>query len=226
MSRCSTALTLALALLVPAAARAADDETGEETAAPAPTRTKPAWRQEKHILEIGGYLGAFFPARDHGLYGGEMPALKPLKVGFDIGLRLAYMPLRFIGIEAEGGVSPTRVDIKDGERATTYAVRGHLILQLPTQLSLFVLAGGGMLGVSSKDPDIGKNIDGSIHFGGGLKYYVTPRVVLRIDGRDVISPAFANAMGGEPYWAHSGEFTFGAAFVLGRKTTKMHPKGT
>jgi hypothetical protein len=60
--------------------------------------------KEKHMLEVGGYLGALFPAKDHGLYGeGITRRARPLKTGFDVGLRIAYLPLRFVGIEAEGG---------------------------------------------------------------------------------------------------------------------------
>lgn len=195
-------------------------------------KPKPAWRTEKHILEVGGYLGAFFPAKDHGLYGdGVVTTQRELKTGFDIGLRLAYLPLRFIGIEIEGGAVPTKALWTNAEgedrkaSATVFGVRGHFILQMPTQLALFVVGGGGILGVGSKNDVLGKNVDGSLHIGGGLKYYATPRVVLRIDGRDVVSPSWSKGTVGGTDWAHHGEFTFGAAFVLGRKTAKMLKKG-
>lgn len=189
-------------------------------------KPKPAWLKEKHILEVGGYLGAFFTAADHGLYGdGITKTPRPLKPGFDVGVRLAYLPLRFVGVEVEGGVVPTKLDGNGGYKTTLFGVRGHLILQLPTRLSLFVVAGGGMLGASSGPKALGKNIDGTLHVGGGLKYYVTPKVVLRIDGRDILSPAWSKGMAGGQDWAHNAEFTFGASFVLGRQTTKMLAKG-
>ena len=106
-----------------------------------------------------------------------------------------------------------------------FGARGSVILQMPTRLSLFILAGGGMLGVSSKDSGVGKNVDGSMHVGGGLKFYVTKYVALRIDGRDIVSPSWAKEYGGQPAWAHHAEFTFGASFVWGRKGTKMWSKG-
>lgn len=199
---------------------------------PAAKKPRPAWLAEKHMLEVGLYMGALFPAKDHGLYGEEIAkSPRTLKTGFDVGLRLAYLPLRFVGVEAEGGISPMKVNYADdmtGEdqqrRAIVYALRAHVILQLPTQLSLFVVAGGGVLGVSSKNDSLGKNADGTLHVGGGLKYYLHKKVVLRIDGRDIIGPAFTKGMGG-PDWTHHAEFTFGASFVLGRQSTKMLKRG-
>lgn len=218
----------------PALARAAEDEAGAtaEGAEAPPKKPRPAWLAEKHMLEVGLYMGALFPAADHGLYGeGITTSQRSLKTGFDVGLRVAYLPLRFIGIEAEGGVSPTKVEYVGDEgknlvrRSTLFAMRAHLILQLPTQLSLFLVAGGGVLGVSSKNDALGKNADGTLHIGGGLKYYVHEKVVLRIDGRDIIAPAWTKGMGSGPTWTHFAEFTFGASFVLGRKSTKMLKKG-
>lgn len=215
------ALGLSFALASVAAPTLAQAKEGKDEKA-ARDAKKPAWRTEKHILEIGGYLGAFFPAADHGLYAdGVTMTPRPIKTGFDIGLRIAYLPLRFVGIEVEGGAVPTKLDGNGGFRTTLFGVRGHVILQMPTRLALFVVGGGGILGVASGSNALGKNVDGSLHVGGGLKYYLTPRVVLRIDGRDVIAPAFSKGMAGGQDWAHSGEFTFGASFVLGRKTTQM-----
>jgi len=210
-------LALALVSSVALPAFAADTDTDTDV---------PAWRKEKHILEIGGYLGAFFPSADHGLYAdGVTKTAKPIKTGFDIGLRLAYLPLRFVGIEIEGGLVPTKLDGNGGFTTIVFAARGHVILQMPTRLALFIVGGGGMLGGASDGKAIGTNVDGALHVGGGLKYYLTPKVVLRIDGRDVVSPAFSKGMTGGQDWAHSGEFTFGASFVLGRKSTKMLPRG-
>ncbi len=188
-------------------------------------KSKPAWRTEKNILEIGGYLGAFFPSDDHGLYGeGFDKTPRPLATGFSVGLRIAYLPVRFVGVELEGGVMPSKLDGNGGYKSTLVAARAHVILQMPTRLALFIVGGGGMIGVNSGGKALGRNVDGSLHVGGGLKYYLTPKVVLRIDGRDVVSPAFSKGMTGGRDWAHNGEFTIGASFVLGRKSTKMRPR--
>jgi OOP family OmpA-OmpF porin len=212
---------LALPLLTPSLARA------EEEAAAAPVeKPKPAWRKELHMLEVGWLLGAFFPAKDHGLYGVEPPnPPRAFKTGFDIGLRFAYLPVRFVGVEIEGNVSPTKVDVDDGKRSVLYGFRGHVLLQLPTRITPFLVAGGGVLGGSSQDELIGKKSGGALHVGGGLKIYVSKWVAIRIDGRDIAAPSYAKAAGGEPTWAHHGEFTFGVSFVWGRKGTKMWPKG-
>jgi OOP family OmpA-OmpF porin len=189
-------------------------------------KPKPAWRTEKHILEVGGYLGALFPAADHGLYAENITKTqRPIKTGFDVGIRFAYLPLRFVGVEVEGGIVPTKLDGNGGYKTTLFAVRGHLILQMPTRLALFVVGGGGILGVTSSAKGLGSNVDGTLHVGGGLKYYLTEKVVLRIDGRDIASPNFSRGMAGGQDWAHNGEFTFGASFVIGRKSTKMLPRG-
>ena len=219
----SLAPLLALALVSAAALHTAAPSVAHAGDASKP---RPSWRTEKHILEIGGYLGVFFPAADHGLYAdGVTETAKPIKTGFDVGVRLAYLPLRFVGIEVEGGVVPTKLQGNGGYSATLFAVRGHLVLQMPTRLALFVVGGGGVLGVTSPAKGLGSNVDGTLHVGGGLKYYLTEKVVLRIDGRDVISPNFARGTAGGQDWAHSGEFTFGASFVIGRHSTKMLPRG-
>lgn len=219
MPRTSTLLALALALSLPAPARAAEPS---ETPAPRP---KPVWLKEKHIIEVGWLMGALFPAKDHGLYGVQPPAPpRAFKIGFDIGLRFAYLPLRFVGVEIEGNVSPTKVDVPDGKRAVLYGFRGHVLLQLPTRVTPFIVGGGGMLGGSSQDDLVGKKVGGALHVGGGVKIYVTKYVAIRFDGRDIMMPGYAQASGGEGPWAHHGEFTVGATFVWGRKGTKMWPK--
>lgn len=230
MSRRSLSVPLVLSLA--AACLVVGHLADPGVAAAAEGKPKRAWLAEKHMLELGLYLGALFPADDHGLYGEKVAmSPRPLKTAFDVGLRVAYLPLRFVGIEAEGGLMPSKVAYTDGDgddvtrRAMLYALRAHVILQLPTQLSLFVVAGGGVLGVSSKNNALGKNADGTLHVGGGLKYYIHKKVVLRIDGRDIIGPAWTKGMDSGPTWTHHAEFTFGASFVLGRQSTKMPRKG-
>lgn len=218
MPRTPVLLALALALSLPAPARAAEPT---ET----PAKPKPAWLKEKHIIEVGWLLGALFPAKDHGLYGLQPPSPpRAFKTGFDIGLRFAYLPLRFVGVEIEGNVSPTKVDVENGKRSVLFGFRGHVLLQLPTRLTPFLVGGGGVFGGSSQDELIGKKIGGALHVGGGLKFYVNKYMAIRIDGRDIATPNYAQAAGGAPGWAHHGEFTIGAAFVWGRKGTKMWPK--
>jgi hypothetical protein len=210
----------ALASLSPSFGRA------EEPAPPPEPKPKPAWRKELHMVEVGWMMGALFPAKDHGLYGVEPPIpARSFKTGFDIGLRLAYLPVRFVGVEVEGHVSPTKVDVEEGKRAVLFGLRGHVILQLPTRITPFLVAGGGMLGASSKDELVGKKVDGALHVGGGLKIYVSKWVAIRFDGRDIVTPNYAQRAGGDPGFAHHGEFTIGASFVWGRKGTKMWPRG-
>ncbi|WP_434423023.1 hypothetical protein [Nannocystis pusilla] len=232
MPRTPTLVALASVLVpvlaLPSLARAQEpaEEPAAEAAAAKPEKPVPPWRKEMHMIEVGWLMGALFGAKDHGLYGVDPPnPPRPFKTGFDIGLRFAYLPVRFVGVEIEGNVSPTKVNVEDGKRAVLFGLRGHVILQLPTRITPFIVAGGGMFGGSSKDELVGKKVDGALHVGGGVKIYVSKWVAIRIDGRDIMTPSYAKAAGGELSYAHHGEFTFGVSFVWGRKGTKMWPRG-
>ena len=112
------------------------------------------WNQ-RHRVELGLYLGALFPPRNHELYS-EVPWHKPFDVAaLDTGLRFGYLPLPFIGLELEGGVMPTwtrQTDTHAGDEfALIYTARAHVIGQYPHRFSPFILAGYGILGVSADD---------------------------------------------------------------------------
>lgn len=131
------------------------------------------------LAELGLHGGAFFP-RNHELYGPRF-AYEPLRsAGPELGLRFAYYPLAFLGLELESAVMPTRTTITDSP-ATVVAARGHLIAQLPYRLAPFVLVGYGALIQSSRR--LGNDLDSALHYGGGLKLFVTRWVALRLDFR-------------------------------------------
>src|SRR5690349_3310817 len=91
--RTPTLVALALALSLPAPVFAAEPAPEGASAITVEPKPVPAWRKEKHMIEVGWLKGAFFPAKDHGLYGLEPPSpARAFKTGFDIGLRLAYLP--------------------------------------------------------------------------------------------------------------------------------------
>jgi outer membrane protein OmpA-like peptidoglycan-associated protein len=182
------------------------------------------WAPEAGMGEIGIYGGAFFPSANHELF---RPDLDLQRQGFqrlnfvapEVGLRGGYYPLRFFGIEAEGGVMPTRV--AGGDPALLYTVRGQLVAQLGLwSITPFVVLGGGALGVSSERSALGSDVDPSMHFGGGVKFYINRYVMLRLDIRDVIS----HKRGVDNVFnAHNPEVLLGLSFTLGRKKNQAKP---
>ena len=165
------------------------------------------WSQ-RHRLDLGLYAGVLFPPRAHELYD-EVAWQEPFDtVAFDVGLRVGYMPWPFIGLELEGGVIPTQTR-EGGDSALLYTVRAHVIGQYPARFSPFLLAGYGILGVSSDDSAVGNDIDGAFHAGLGLKFHATKRLTLRLDGRLIVSGQ-AGPTGFMPYF----ETLLGASYML------------
>ncbi|MBL8636349.1 MAG: OmpA family protein [Myxococcales bacterium] len=119
--------------------------------------------------------------------------------GFDhsaiVGLRIAYVPIPRLAIEAELGIIPTSTH--DGSsRLGVLSARGHLLLNLLTgRVRPFLLAGGGgmfsMMAIGSKLP---ADSEGALHAGGGLQVDITKLWGLRIDGRAVFPQALSSAL--------------------------------
>lgn len=178
------------------------------------------WAPVRNMWEIGAYGGVWFPSRHIELF--EPEPSQPDngrqrlgKVTPDFGLRAAYYPLRFLGVEAEGGVMPTRTEVSNG-RALPWHLRGHVIGQLGLwSITPFLLVGTGLVGVQSDPaPDaIGAEQDVAIHFGGGAKVFVNRWVMLRLDVRDVVS----NRRGVGQGLTSSPEILLGLSITLGRK---------
>ena len=170
--------------------------------------------------EIGVFGGLFFPAPRLELF---EPELDLPDQGFkdfetfspDVGLRVGYYPSRFLGLEAEGAVMPSRTD-PGGEQAIIFAGRGHLVAQLGLwSITPFVLAGASGLGVVSDRAAVGTDVDLGFHFGGGLKFYLNRWVNLRFDVRDTLSASRGVGDG----VIHNVELLGGLAITLGRRRT-------
>lgn len=221
-----------------------EPEEGEE-GSPESTRDRPAdgrrysarrrekedrwidrWPPTNHMAEFGIYGGVWFP--NHRLELFEPNEAAPDNgfqrfntVAPDVGLRAGYYPLRFVGIEAEGGVMPTRT-VNDAQ-ATVWTVRGHIVGQLGLwSVTPFLVAGVGILGVSSDNAPngVGREQDVTLHFGGGVKVFVNRWVQLRLDVRDVVS----NRRGVGEGLASSPEVLLGVSFTLRRKRQTSEPK--
>ncbi len=174
----------------------------------------------RNMWELGVYGGVWFPSPRielfepiAGLPGDGHQSLRTVAPEF--GLRAGYYPFRFFGAELEGGVIPARTR-DTGNPATAWALRGHLIAQLGLwSVTPFLLVGTGLLGVDSEAPpaSLGSEQDVAIHFGGGAKFFINDRVMLRLDVRDVVS----NRIGVGEGLTSSPEILLGLTITLGRK---------
>ena len=181
------------------------------------------WTPERNQGELGLYGGVLLPSRRVELFQAD-PTLadqgyQPFAaVAPDVGLRLGYFPIRFFGIEGEGGVMPARVDA--GDSALLWTARGHLVAQLGiSSITPFLVAGAGLLGVSSDRSVVGNDVDASAHFGVGVKFYLSRYTVLRLDLRDII----AARRGRDAGIVHNPEILLGLSFTLGRKRNEAPP---
>ncbi|MBK6847137.1 MAG: hypothetical protein IPG96_06180 [Proteobacteria bacterium] len=137
---------------------------------------------QRELFELGVYLGAFFPAANHELYDFPSVLHRELeRAAFEGGLRVGYLPQPWWGVEGEAGVMPSAAT--NGESANLYHLRAHLLAQLPYRLAPFVLAGAGLLGIESGRRAMGNDVDAAFHWGLGFRYYATPRLALRLEGR-------------------------------------------
>lgn len=149
----------------------------------------PAFAQpepQDQMIEAGVAAGAFVPSAQHELYDSTLVPPGALgATGFNSSLRLAYFPFAFLGAELESNVAPMQT--ASGAGANLFAFRGHGIVQLPGRFTPFALIGGGTIGVSSSA--LGSDFDRAFHWGLGAKYYLSDRVAVRLDGRQIVSGA-------------------------------------
>ena len=175
------------------------------------------WAPERNMGEIGVFGGVLIPARRLELF--EADTRLPdqgfkqfARIAPSVGLRLGYYPIRFFGVEGEAGAMPTRT--ADDLAATLWGMRMSFVAQLGLwSVTPFVLAGGGMLNVASDRAAVGSDIDASVHFGGGVKFYLTRYTMLRLDVRDHITAR----RGVDDGVIHSPEALLGFSVTLGRK---------
>lgn len=178
------------------------------------------WAPTRNSAELGAYAGALFPSASHELYRENDAAPNSgyqdlAGAAGTFGARVGYLPIRFLGLELEGGAAPTRTERDD--RATLWTVRGSVVGQLGLwSVVPFVLAGPGVLGVASSSDALGRDADASFHFGGGVKVNLNRRVQVRLDVRDTLAARRGVADG----VGHNAEVLLGAAVVLGKRPTQ------
>jgi outer membrane protein OmpA-like peptidoglycan-associated protein len=188
--------------------------------------TKPIRRfaPERNMIELGVFGGLFVANKSHDLYNLTTTPGEPFKrPSADLGLRLGFFPLRFLGVEAEFAAIPAKYQATStgpGGSGFVYGIRGHAILQLPMfRVVPFILGGYGALGVSSGAAVAGKDIDPVGHFGGGVKYYFNRWVGLRLDIRGLIGAEARKEVGAAPHL----EALLGVVITLNRAKPKVVP---
>jgi OOP family OmpA-OmpF porin len=185
----------------------------------------------RSTFELGAFAGVLFPAaRSHELFdpykqrearrhGAEF--WRPYQtVAPDLGLRLAYLPLSFLGGEVEGAVMPTHIveHGRPGARATIFSARAHFIAQLPFwRLTPFVVLGSGGFGTTGA---LGNDFDPMTHMGAGVKLYLGEHSLVRLDIRENIAARKEVDAGATSY----PEVLLGFSTVLGRREPPRPPK--
>lgn len=128
------------------------------------------------------------PSERHEFYDPLRAEHKQLEAaGADVGVRLAFLPLSFLGIEVEADILPQAT--RSGDRVLLYGARAHLLLQAPTKrLTPFAVAGVGTMGVRSTDDELSSDRDTLGHIGLGARLRVSDRLALRMEGRALRGP--------------------------------------
>lgn len=165
-----------------------------------------------NLAELGIFGGLLFLSGNNALHDARLPLADFEQPAPEVGVRIAYLPLSFLGVEGE--FMGAAAELEGGEGAMVWAGRGHLLFQVPTRrVNPFVLIGGGRMGISSDA--VGDDSDPALHFGGGLKINLHRRVALRVEARDNITKQRPGAD-----TAHHIEALAGLSVVIGRPTPR------
>ncbi len=152
------------------------------------------------FLELGLLAGAHFFADDLELGVLDAPGLvSSPEHGGEFGLRLGLVWHELLSAEVEAASIPTK-DRMGGISTIITTYKAHALVHfLSGPLRPFALAGGGLMQVASTEgvrgvgaiPGQGiqfKDLDGEFHIGGGVKYTVNDRIVVRFDARAMLLP--------------------------------------
>ncbi|HEY4158006.1 MAG TPA: outer membrane beta-barrel protein, partial [Polyangiaceae bacterium] len=137
--------------------------------------------------------------------------------GLDLGARVGFYPLTFVGIEGEFGVIPTR-SRTDKQSATIWTYRASVILQYPEYRFVpFLAVGLGGMSLRSHVDSLGNDSDPEMHIGLGAKYALTQDFSLRFDVRDNLMQKDKLLPGvKDGALVSNWEFLLGLSFTLGR----------
>ena len=158
--------------------------------------SKPAMEEEPVVqpFEVGVFGGLHIFEKKHGLGRAEdSPEGISPDTGGAFGLRLGYNIIKWVGVEAEGMISPTHTRWSNADGGTSMLVfgfRGQVIATFihTGYVRPFALIGAGVLMSYPKNTDVvGRDTDGFYHLGVGAKFPITDNFGLRLDGR-VMTP--------------------------------------
>ena len=111
-----------------------------------------------------------------------------LRDKLDLGARLGYHFLPWLGLEASGGSTPTQEDVTNG--ADVKFLHGSLsavISPFSGQIGgPFLLLGGGAAKLTSDDPAAAELKQGHADIGAGLQFWATDALGVRVEGRDLL----------------------------------------
>lgn len=152
-----------------------------------PAEDEPKPERDTHMFEAGVYAGFISVSSNHELVTTDSPLARDraiARVSPDVGVRFGYYPLRTFGVELEGGLMPT--SLREGSDVLLFEGRASLIGQLPGRVTPYVLVGGGVTGLTSDPNVLGDDTDASFHWGGGVKFFATRHIAIRLGLRDVV----------------------------------------
>ncbi len=165
--------------------------------------------------EVTLYAGILFPSKKHNLKVAVLPVDEYSGAVSQVGFRLGYFPLSFVGAEFQsffGGGSLR----ESGYSATFYGLSGHLVGQLPlASVVPFFTLGLGTLGASSEL--MGHDRDTSFIWGLGVKAALSKRLNLRFDFQDSLTQKRDVKNGKQ---THHPAIQLGVSFVFERDVSR------
>jgi OOP family OmpA-OmpF porin len=137
-------------------------------------------------FELGLAAGVMLPAKDHNLRA-DNAVQHEYTTAPEVALRASFLPVKYLGAEAEGAWMFTTTD--EDDQANLFAARAHGILQVPIgSFTPFLVFGGGAIGAGSGT--MGTDTDPAMHFGLGAKFMLSKAIGLRLDLRDTMHQKF------------------------------------
>lgn len=199
------------------------------SAAQQPDGTQDSWfrrhRPRKRTWQLGAFGGVFLPDPKLELFeqkpmdpSGGYEQLRPLNA--NVGARVGYLFLPFLGAELEGALSPAQT-YQTRQDAKVWNAKAQLLGQIPRgRIVPFATAGAGMVGVVSDKSAVGRDSDLMVHMGGGVKFLINRNSLVRLDLRDVVS----HRQGVDTGASHSLEASLGVSVVLGGVPKQKPPE--